>query len=79
MARRRRDERHLRGPVFGVSRAERQLREGDARAKKLAGQFIMTCTPTSSGGPRIQTSWPGKARGKAGWNPALADKEQTID
>src|SRR5690349_10991068 len=70
------------GPLFGVSRAEAGTPEqADARARKLAGQFIMDMhTHFLRPGTRIQTFLnQRKAVGKAGWNPALVDKEQTID
>src|SRR5678815_499169 len=70
------------GPLFGVSRAEAATPEqADARAKKLAGQFIMDMhTHFLRPGTRIQTFVNQRnAVGKAGWNPALAGKEQTID
>jgi len=70
------------GPLFGVSRAEAGTPEqADARAKKLAGQFIMDMhTHFLRPGTRIQTFVEQrKAVGKAGWNPTLGGKEQTID
>jgi hypothetical protein len=70
------------GPLFGVSRAEAATPEqADARAKKLAGQFIMDMhTHFLRPGTRIQTFVQQRnAVGKAGWNPALGGKEQTID
>ncbi len=70
------------GPIFGVSRAEAQTPEqADERAKKLAGQFIMDMhTHFLRPGTRITTFVSQRmAVGKAGWNPALAGKEQTLD
>src|SRR6185436_922726 len=70
------------GPLFGVSRAEAATPEkANARAQKLANQFIMDMhTHFLRPGTRIQTFVnQRKAVGKAGWNPALVDKEQTID
>jgi predicted TIM-barrel fold metal-dependent hydrolase len=70
------------GPLFGVSRAEAATPErADARARKLKGQFIMDMhTHFLRPGTRIKTFvMQRQAVGKAGWNPALAGKEQTID
>ena len=70
------------GPLFGVSRAEAQTPErADERAKRLAGQFIMDMhTHFLRPGTRIMGFVAQRnAVGKAGWNPALAGKEQTID
>jgi len=70
------------GPLFGVSRAEAGTPEqADARARKLAGQFIMDMhTHFLRPGTRIQTFVQQRnAVGKAGWNPALGGKQQTID
>ncbi len=70
------------GPLYGVSRAEAAEPErADARAKSLAGQFIMDMhTHFLRPGTKIQTFVNQRnAVGKAGWNKALADKEQTID
>ena len=70
------------GPIFGVSRAEAAEPErADDRAKKLSGQFIMDMhTHFLRPGTRIMTFVNQRnAVGKAGWNPALAGKEQTID
>src|ERR1700694_4847825 len=70
------------GPIFGVSTAEAAEPErADDRAKKLSGQFIMDMhTHFLRPGTRIQTFVNQRqAVGKAGWNPALAGKEQTID
>ncbi len=70
------------GPLYGVSRAEAAEPErADDRAKKLSGQFIMDMhTHFLRPGTRIQTFVnQRRAVGKAGWNPELAGKEQTID
>ncbi|WP_334186625.1 amidohydrolase family protein [Noviherbaspirillum sp.] len=70
------------GPLFGVSRAEAQTPEqADERAGKLSGQFIMDMhTHFLRPGTRLQGFVnQRKAVGKAGWNPGLVDKEQTID
>ena len=70
------------GPMFGVSRAEAQTPErANERARSLAGQFIMDMhTHFLRPGTRIMGFVAQRnAVGKAGWNPALAAKEQTID
>src|SRR6202030_4737350 len=70
------------GPIYGVSRAEAAEPErADDRAKKLSGQFIMDMhTHFLRPGTRIQTFVnQRRAVGKAGWNPEVAGKEQTID
>ena len=70
------------GPLFSVSGAEAATPEAaDERAKRLAGQFIMDMhTHFLRPGTRIKTFINQRnAVGKAGWNPALKDKEQTID
>jgi predicted TIM-barrel fold metal-dependent hydrolase len=70
------------GPIFGVSSAEAAEPErANDRAKKLSGQFIMDMhTHFLRPGTRIMTFVnQRKAVGKAGWNPTLVDKEQTID
>jgi predicted TIM-barrel fold metal-dependent hydrolase len=70
------------GPVFGIARAEAQTPEmADERARRLSGQFIMDMhTHFLRPGTRIKTFINQRnAVGKAGWNPALKDKEQTID
>ena len=70
------------GRIFGVSEAEAATPErADARAKKLSKQFIMDMhTHFLRPGTRIQTFVNQRnAVGKAGWNPALGQKEQTID
>ena len=70
------------GPLYGVSRAEAADRQMAAeRAKSLQDQFIMDChthflrDDTRITGFVLQR----QAVGKAGWNPALAGKEQTIE
>jgi uncharacterized protein len=70
------------GPLFGISRAEAQTPElADERARRLAGQFIMDMhTHFLRPGTRIKGFINQRnAVGKAGWNPGLAGKEQTID
>ena len=70
------------GPIYGVSRAEAaEPEQANDRAKALSGQFIMDMhTHFLRPGTRIQTFVNQRnAVGKAGWNPALAGKEQTID
>ena len=70
------------GPLFGVSRAEAATPElADERAKALAGEFIMDMHTHFL---RDDTRLEGFVRsreavGKAGWNPALAGKPQTIE
>jgi uncharacterized protein len=70
------------GPLFDVSRAEASDKDVAAeRAKGLAGQFIMD---THTHFLRDDTRITGFVRqreavGKAGWNPALAGKPQTIE
>jgi hypothetical protein len=70
------------GPVFSVSRAEAATPEmADERANALKKQFIMDMhthflrDDTNIKGFIAQRA----AVGKAGWNPALVGKEQTID
>ncbi|HXM83609.1 MAG TPA: amidohydrolase family protein [Burkholderiales bacterium] len=70
------------GPIFGVSRAEAATPEqADERAKKLSKQFIMDMhTHFLRTGTSIKTFVNQRnAVGKAGWNKALAEKEQTIE
>jgi len=70
------------GSIYDVSRAEAQTPEKAAeRAKALQGQFIMDChTHFLRDDTRIMTFVRQReAVGKAGWNPALAGKEQTIE
>jgi hypothetical protein len=70
------------GPVFDASRAEAASPDQAAdRAKALAGQFIMDMHTHFL---RDDTRLLGFVRsreavGKAGWNPALAGKPQTIE
>jgi len=69
------------GPLFGVSRAEAQTPEQAAeRARALSGQFVMDMHTHYL---HDQTRLAGFVRsreavGKAGWNPALAGKPQTL-
>ena len=70
------------GPIYGVSRAEAASPElAQARASGLADQFIMDVhTHFLRDDTRIMTFVRQReAVGKAGWNPALVGKEQTID
>ena len=70
------------GPIFGVSRAEAAIPEkASQRAKNLSKQFIMDMhTHFLRDDTRIQNFLnQRKAVGQAGWNPALAQKEQTLD
>jgi len=70
------------GPIFGVSRAEATTPEqADERAKKLSRQFIMDMhTHFLRTGTSIRTFVNQRnAVGKAGWNKALGEKEQTIE
>ena len=70
------------GPVFGVSRAEAATPEMAAeRAKALSGQFVMDMhTHFLRDDTRIKGFIAQRAAvGKAGWNPALQGKEQTIE
>ncbi|MDB5728953.1 MAG: amidohydrolase [Noviherbaspirillum sp.] len=70
------------GPLFGVSRAEAQTPEqANERARALSGQFIMDMhTHFLRPGTRLQGFvQQRKAVGKAGWNPGLSEKEQTLD
>jgi len=70
------------GPLYQVSRAEAQTPEmARARAQALSGQFVMDCHTHFL---RDDTRLVGFVRqreavGKAGWNPALAGKPQTIE
>ncbi len=70
------------GPLYMVSRAEAQTPElANARATALKGQFIMDMHTHFL---RDDTRLEGFVRsreavGKAGWNPALAGKPQTLD
>ncbi len=70
------------GPMYGVSRAEAAEPErADDRARALSGQFIMDMhTHFLRPGTRIMGFVAQRnAVGKAGWNPGLKGKEQTID
>jgi len=70
------------GPLYMVSRAEAQTPEmANARASALKGQFIMDMHTHFL---RDDTRLEGFVRsreavGKAGWNPGLANKHQTLD
>ena len=70
------------GPLYMVSRAEAQSPEmANARANALKGQFIMDMHTHFL---RDDTRLEGFARsreavGRAGWNPALAGKPQTLE
>jgi hypothetical protein len=70
------------GPVFGVSRAEAATPDmADERANQLSGQFIFDGHTHFL---REDTQLEGFVRmreavGKAGWNPELAGKPQTIE
>jgi predicted TIM-barrel fold metal-dependent hydrolase len=70
------------GPLFGISRAEAAAPElADERARQLSGQFIMDMhTHFLRPGTRI-TGFINQrnAVGRAGWNPGLGQREQTID
>jgi predicted TIM-barrel fold metal-dependent hydrolase len=70
------------GPLYGASRAEAATPEMAAeRSKALSGQFVMDChTHFLRDDTRIMTFVRQReAVGKAGWNPALAGKPQTIE
>ena len=70
------------GPLYMVSRAEAQTPElANARANALKGQFIMDMhTHFLRDDTRIMGFINSReAVGKAGWNPALAGKPQTIE
>jgi predicted TIM-barrel fold metal-dependent hydrolase len=70
------------GPLFEVSRAEAATPElADARASLLSGQFIFDGhTHFLRADTRIETFVRMReAVGKAGWNPSLAGKAQSID
>ncbi len=70
------------GPIFGVSNAEAASADlANERAQALSGQFIMDMhTHFLRDDTRIMGFVKQReAVGKAGWNPALAGKEQTID
>jgi predicted TIM-barrel fold metal-dependent hydrolase len=70
------------GPLFGVSRAEAQTPgAADERLKKLKGQFIMDMHThfLREGTPVKVFIGQRETVGKAGWNPMLQGKPQTID
>ena len=70
------------GALFEVSRAEAADKDkADDRAKALSGQFIMdTHTHFLRDDTKILTFVRQReAVGKAGWNPGLVDKPQTIE
>jgi predicted TIM-barrel fold metal-dependent hydrolase len=70
------------GRLYDVSLAEAQTPGAAAeRSKALAGQFVMDChTHFLRDDTRIMTFVRQReAVGKAGWNPALAGKPQTLD
>jgi predicted TIM-barrel fold metal-dependent hydrolase len=70
------------GPLFDVSRAEAQAPEvASDRARALAKQFVMDChTHFLRDDTRLMGFLRAReAVGKAGWNPALAGKPQTIE
>jgi uncharacterized protein len=70
------------GPVFGVSRAEAATPDiANERAAKLSGQFIMDMH-THFLHDKTRLAGFARAReavGKAGWNPALVGKEQSLE
>ena len=70
------------GPLYGVNPAEASTPDlANQRAQSLADQFVMDVhTHFLRPGTRIQGFVRQReAVGKAGWNPALAGKEQTIE
>jgi predicted TIM-barrel fold metal-dependent hydrolase len=70
------------GPLFEVSRAEAATPEmADERAKRLKNQFIMDMhTHFLREGTPVKIFVAQRATvGKLGWNPAIGEKEQTID
>ncbi len=70
------------GPMFGVSRAEAATPDlANERARGLAGQFIMDMhTHFLRDDTRLVNFVRSReAVGKAGWNPALAGKPQTLE
>ena len=70
------------GPLFGASLAEAATPElANERAQALSGQFIMDMhTHFLRDDTRLEGFVRGReAVGKAGWNPALAGKPQTIE
>jgi predicted TIM-barrel fold metal-dependent hydrolase len=70
------------GPVFGVSRAEAATPElANERARRLAGQFVMDMH-THFLHDRTQLAGFVRAResvGRAGWNPALSGRPQSLE
>jgi hypothetical protein len=70
------------GPVFGASLAEAATPElANERAQALSGEFIMDMhTHLLRDDTRLEGFVRSReAVGKAGWNPALAGKPQTLD
>ena len=70
------------GPYFGVSHAEAATPDmANERAKSLADQFIMDMhTHFLRDDTRLENFVRGReAVGKAGWNPALVGKPQTLE
>src|SRR6185295_17663409 len=70
------------GPIFGVSPAEAQNPDiASERAKGLSGQFIMDMhTHFLRDDTRLENFVRSReAVGKAGWNPGLVDKPQTLE
>ena len=70
------------GPLYSVSRAEAASPDmANERAKALSGQFIMDMhTHFLRDDTRLENFVRSReAVGKAGWNPALAGKPQTLD
>jgi predicted TIM-barrel fold metal-dependent hydrolase len=70
------------GPIFGASLAEAQSPDmANERAKGLAGQFIMDMhTHFLRDDTRLEAFVRSReAVGKAGWNPALTGKPQTLE
>ncbi len=70
------------GPLFGVSRAEAQTPElATERAARYAGQFVMDMhTHFLRDDTRLEAFVRSReAVGKAGWNPALRGREQTLE
>ena len=70
------------GPIFGVSKAEAATPEmANERARSLANQFIMDMhTHFLRDDTRLENFVRSReAVGKAGWNPALAGKPQSLE
>ncbi|GAB4168746.1 MAG: hypothetical protein OHK0024_04200 [Thalassobaculales bacterium] len=70
------------GPVYGVSQAEAaSIDHAAERAQALSGQFIMDVhTHFLRDDTRLMNFVRARETvGKAGWNPALVDRPQTID